>query len=146
MKCQHILVPVDFSPDAERALDYAIALARQFQAHLTLLHIIHIPVTTDVDLSSYYGEMETSAQQGMAANQKRVADAGLTADIAIMRGTPFREIVDVAGNQRVDLIVMGTHGRTGLQHLLLGSVAERVVRLAPCPVMVTREDKSQATS
>ena len=146
MKCQHILVPVDFSPDAERALDYAIALAQQFQARLTILHIIHIPVTTDVDLSSYYGEMEISAQQGLATYQKQIADAGLTADVAIMRGTPFREIVDVATNQQVDLIIMGTHGRTGLQHLLLGSVAERVVRLAPCTVMVTREDKSHAVS
>ena len=63
-----------------------------------------------------------------------------------MRGTPFREIVDLAASQQVDLIVMGTHGRTGLQHILLGSVAERVVRLAPCPVMVTREDASQAAS
>ena len=146
MKCQHILVPVDFSPDAERALDYAIGLARQFQARLTLFHVIHIPVTTEVDLSSYYGEMETRAQQSIAAYQQRVADAGLTAEAVIMRGTPFREIVEIATTQQVDLIVMGTHGRTGLQHLLLGSVAERVVRLAPCPVMVTREDKSQAAS
>jgi universal stress protein A len=146
MKCQHILVPIDFSPDAERALGHAIELARQFQARLTLLHVIHIPVTTEVNLSSYYVEMETSAQQGMMTYQKRVEDAGLVTDVIVMRGTPFREIVDTASNKRVDLIVMGTHGRTGLQHLLLGSVAERVVRLAPCPVLVTREDKRTVAS
>ena len=146
MKCQHILVPIDFSPDAERALEHAITLARQFQARLTLLHVIHIPVTTEVNLSSYYVEMETSAQQGMMTYQKRVEDAGLVVDVIVMRGTPFRDIVDLATNKRVDLIVMGTHGRTGLQHLLLGSVAERVVRLAPCPVLVTREDKRTAAS
>jgi nucleotide-binding universal stress UspA family protein len=108
--------------------------------------VIHIPVTTEVNLSSYYVEMETSAQQGMMTYQKRVEDAGLVTDVIVMRGTPFREIVDTASNKRVDLIVMGTHGRTGLQHLLLGSVAERVVRLAPCPVLVTREDKRTVAS
>jgi nucleotide-binding universal stress UspA family protein len=75
----------------------------------------------------------------METYQKRVEGEGLTVDTVLVRGTPFREIVEIAQTQQVDLIIMGTHGRTGMAHLLMGSVAERVVRLAPCPVMVTRE-------
>jgi nucleotide-binding universal stress UspA family protein len=75
----------------------------------------------------------------METYQKRAEGKGLTVDTIIVQGTPFREIVEVAKTKQVDLIIMGTHGRTGMTHLLMGSVAERVVRLAPCPVMVTRE-------
>jgi nucleotide-binding universal stress UspA family protein len=139
MNVQHILVPMDFSSDAEQALDWAVGLAQQLQARLTLLHIIYIPVTTEVNLSAYYAELESDAQQRMETYQKRVEGEGLTVDTVLVRGTPFREIVEIAQTKQVDLIIMGTHGRTGMAHLLMGSVAERVVRLAPCPVMVTRE-------
>ncbi len=139
MNVQHILVPLDFSSDAEQALDDALGLAQQFQARLTLMHVVHIPVITEVDLSPYFAEMEASAQQGMETYQKRVEAAGRPVDTVLVRGTPFREIVETARTKQVDLIVMGTHGRTGMQHVLIGSVAERVVRLAPCPVMVTRK-------
>ncbi len=146
MNVKHILVPLDFSADAEQALDCAVGLAQQFQARLTLLHVIHIPVSTEVNLSAYFTEMEASAEQGMDTYQKRVKEAGLAVDSVIIRGTPFREIVETAKAKQVDLIIMGTHGRTGMQHLLLGSVAERVVRLAWCPVMVTRETQNGTAS
>jgi nucleotide-binding universal stress UspA family protein len=139
MNVQHILVPMDFSSDAETALDCAVEFAQQFQARLTLLHVIYIPVTTEVNLSSYFAEIESGAQHGMETYQKRAEGKGLTVDTVIVQGTPFREIVEIAKTKQVDLIIMGTHGRTGMTHLLMGSVAERVVRLAPCPVMVTRE-------
>ena len=146
MNIQHILIPMDFSADAEQALDSAIELAKQFQARLTLLHVIQLPVATEVDLSGYYADLESGARQELEAYQKRIAATGLTVDIMLDSGAPFRQIVDVAKDRQVDLIVMGTHGRTGMRHLLIGSVAERVVRLAPCPVMVTRQDQSRAAA
>ena len=136
MKCQHILVPVDFSADAGRALDRAVGLAQQFQARLTLLHVIYLPDAAEVNLAAYLRKVESEMEQEMAACEKRVADAGVAVDARIVRGAPSPKIVETAAEQQVDLIVMGTHGRTGLQHLLIGSVAERVIRLAPCPVMV----------
>ena len=73
----------------------------------------------------------------MGTSQKHVQDAGLPETIRIVHGVPFREIIDTAKDFQADLIIMGTHGRTGVPHLLIGSVAEWVVRLAPCPVLVT---------
>ena len=139
MQIQHILVPMDFSPDAEQALEHAVALAQQFQARITLLHAIHLPVTTEVVLTGYFSEMAASAEHGMETYQKRVADAGLSVETLVLVGDPFRQIIETATDKGADLIVMGTHGRTGMQHWMLGSVAERVVRLAPCPVLVTRK-------
>jgi len=83
-------------------------------------------------------EIETDAQQRMQTLLNRVHQEGLQGETAIVQGVPFQVIVDTAESQNIDLIVMGTHGRTGLTHVLMGSVAERVVRMAPCPVLVTR--------
>ena len=143
MKCQHILVPVDFSADAERALDCAIGLAQQFQARLTLLHVIYLPEAAEVNLAAYLRKVEAEMEQEMAVRRKRAADAGVAVDARIVRGVPSPKIVEAAAKQQVDLIVMGTHGRTGLQHLLIGSVAERVIRLTPCPVMVVPRETSK---
>ena len=143
MTAQHILVPLDFSPDADQTLDYAITLARRLQARLTLLHVIApLPtITMDMDgnvLSTYLDALETESTDTMAAYRDRVTQAGLPCNVAVVLGTPFQVIIDTARTGRVDLIVMGTHGRTGLRHVLLGSVAERVVQLAPCSVLVVR--------
>lgn len=143
MNIQHILVPMDFSPDAEHALNYAVELAQRVQARLTLMHVVYIPVTTEVNLSAYFADMEAGVKQGMETYEKRVEEAGLAVDTLIVRGTPFHEIVQTAKSQPIDLIVMGTHGRTGVTHLLIGSVAERVVRMAPCPVLVTRHSEAK---
>lgn len=136
MKCEHILVPIDFSRDAEQALGYAIGLAQQFQARLTLLHAIYVPEAAEVNLAAYLEKVESEAEREIAACRKRAEDAGVAVDTLIVRGVPSHTIVEKARDRQADLIAMGTHGRTGLQHLLIGSVAERVVRLAPCPVMV----------
>jgi nucleotide-binding universal stress UspA family protein len=149
MTIQHILVPIDFSPDADRALDYAIALAQTFQARLMLLHVLHLTpwvvgeVTAAPSLEAYWQGVEADAQQQMQAARARVEHAGLFCDSLITQGVPYQTIVDLAGNRGIDLIVMGTHGRTGLLHVLLGSVAERVVQLAPCPVLVRRGTAAQ---
>jgi nucleotide-binding universal stress UspA family protein len=87
---------------------------------------------------TYLQEVEEAVQRSMEAALARVAAAELTGERVVLYGVPFQEIVETAKARQVDLIVMGTHGRTGLMHVLLGSVAERVVRLAPCSVLVVR--------
>lgn len=143
MTVQHILVPTDFSADAEQAVDYAITLASAFRARVTLLHVIYEVLWAAGEVAmtlppSYFAELEAATQQQMEKALQRVRSAGLEGDTMVVYGLPFEHIVAVARDQGVDLIVMGTHGRTGLKHVLMGSVAERVVRMAPCPVLVTR--------
>jgi nucleotide-binding universal stress UspA family protein len=110
---------------------------------LILLHVIQVDPMAGVDLgvalpATYLQEVEAAVQRSLEAALARVTAAGLTAERVIRYGIPFQEIVDTARARRVDLIVMGTHGRTGFLHVLLGSVAEKVIRLAPCSVLVVR--------
>jgi nucleotide-binding universal stress UspA family protein len=144
MTAQRVLVPVDFSEYANQALEYAIGLASKLGARLTLLYVIQsLPlggVDMDVTLPyAYIQDLEAEIAHSMQACLERVTAAGLEGEVAVVHGVPFHEIIETAKMQQVDLIVMGTHGRTGLQHVLLGSVAEKVVRLAPCPVLVVRQ-------
>lgn len=144
MAAQHFLVPIDFSEYANQALDYAITLAGKLGARLTLLHVIQPLPLGGVDMgvtlpAAYFQDLEAEIRRDMEAALERVTTAGLEGDIAIVHGVPFHEIIETAKTQQVDLIIMGTHGRTGLQHVFLGSVAEKVVRLAPCPVLVARQ-------
>ncbi len=142
---QRILVPVDFSPSSERALEAGCTLARQFHAELHLLYVRE-------DFHYVFPEpgMPAYGTGEFLARQKAIAAAKLNAlplDLAdsesrVVRsardGTPYAEIVNYATQKSIDLIVMGTHGHSGLTHLVLGSVAEHVVRLAPCPVLTVR--------
>jgi nucleotide-binding universal stress UspA family protein len=147
MTAQHVLVPVDFSADADHAVEYAIGLASILGARVTLLHVMQSPPWGGVDLdatfphaySTFIQHLEAEVTHNMEAYVKRVTAAGLVGDMAVVHGVPFQTIVETARLQQVDLIVMGTHGRTGLHHVLLGSVAEKVVRLAPCPVLIARQ-------
>lgn len=143
MPTAHYLVPLDFSTYADQALDYAIRLARPLNARLTLLHVIQPVPMAGVDMGvalpeTYLQELEEEVQRSMEAALARVTAAGLTGERVVLYGVPFQEIVDTAKARQVALIVMGTHGRTGLLHVLLGSVAEKVIRLAPCSVLVVR--------
>ena len=143
MTVQHVLAPLDLSTYAEQALDYAIAQAQQLQARVTLLHVIQPPSTVNVEGSpglsvTFVDDLEAAVRRAMEASLTRVTTAGLKGEMIVVHGVPFHEILDTAEAQQVDLIVMGTHGRTGLLHVLLGSVTERVVRLASCPVLVVR--------
>lgn len=140
MPAQHILVPIDFSLNADHAFDYALTLARTLQAHLTLVHVIEpLPVGTIETMPyTYLHDLEVKITDLMTAYRDRVTAAGLQSDFVIVHGVPFHSIIETARTAHVDLIIMGTHGRTGLSHVLLGSVAERVVQHAPCPVLVVR--------
>jgi nucleotide-binding universal stress UspA family protein len=147
MTAQRFLVPIDFSEDANQALEYAIGLASKLGARVTLLHVIQPPpwggadmdVTLPYAYSLFIQNLEAEVAHRMQACLERVTAGGLEGEVAVVRGVPFREILETAKMQQVDLIIMGTQGRTGLQHVLMGSVAEKVVRLAPCPVLVVRQ-------
>ena len=142
---QRFLVPVDFSAYAHQALEYAIGLARKPGARVTLLHVMQSPPwggesagTVPYAYSQFIQHLEAEVVHRMQTYLARVTGSGLEGDLAVGYGVPFQEILETAKKHQVDLIVMGTHGRTGLQHVLVGSVAEKVVRLAPCPVLVVR--------
>jgi nucleotide-binding universal stress UspA family protein len=144
MASQRFLVPIDFSEYANQALEYAINLAGKLDACVTLLHVIQSVPLGGVDMGvtlpyTYLQDLEAEVMQSMEACLARVTAAGLEGEIVVVHGVPFHEIVEMAKKQKADLIIIGTHGRTGLQHMLLGSVAEKVVRLAPCPVLVARQ-------
>jgi nucleotide-binding universal stress UspA family protein len=146
MSTQHFLVPVDFSEYANQALDYAIALATKLQSRLTLLHVIYMPALAAGEIGPYMTDIEAQARKAIEGNLQRVNDAGLEGTTMLVHGIPWQEIVQTAEDKLADLIIMGTHGRSGIQHVLLGSVAEKVVRLAPCPVLVTRASPKEAST
>lgn len=139
-----ILLATDFSETSRIAADYAMDLARSFDARLVVLHVINEPV----DLRGFYvphisfeqleKEIETGAAQMLESFcREKLGESG-NYETAITTGVPFEEILRAADERAADLIVIGTHGRTGLDHLIFGSTAERVVRSAPCPVMTIR--------
>lgn len=143
MTPRHFLVPIDFSEFSRQALDYAIALAGKLQARLTLVHVIQ-PLPSGVELGivlppGYMEDLEAGLHSSLQSYLERVTTAGLQGETLVEHGMPFKVIIEVAAARHVDLIVMGTQGRTGLQHFLLGSVAEKVVRLAPCAVLTVRQ-------
>jgi nucleotide-binding universal stress UspA family protein len=142
MDIRRILVPLDFSQHSQKALSWALAMAERWRSHILLLHVVPRPSYPPMLMGSYFNvaEFEASLQADAETRAKEmVAQTGNKAvqiDTKIVIGEPFSDICHLAEQEKVDLIVMGSHGRTGLSHVLLGSVAERVVRHAPCPVMV----------
>ncbi len=142
---KRILVPHDFSDDAAAALDWAIELAAQLGAELHLLHAYRLPL----EMFSPYGvpfpdsvmpEIREAARRRLNELKARVEAAGLKGQVQLREGPPADAIVEAARELSADLIVMGTRGRTGLAHVVLGSVAQRTVRLAPCPVLTLKAE------
>jgi nucleotide-binding universal stress UspA family protein len=136
-----ILVPTDFGDASNDAIDFAVGLAKTFGSTITLLHVYEIPVypypglTIDVDLLTPIREAaQKELDRAFAALQK----VGCEARAQLESGIPWGKILAVAEAQKSDLIVMGTHGRKGVMHALVGSVAEKVVRLSPVPVLTVR--------
>ena len=144
----HILVPHDFSDTAEHALSFAVDLAGKLGAHITLVHAYDVPnygypdgVAVTVDVIGNIQRAAQSALDGVAARARR---SGVEVDALLRQGAAWSEIDASAQETGADLIVMGTHGRHGLARALLGSVAEKVVRTAPCPVLTVRESQNSA--
>ena len=146
-----ILVPTDFSAPSDAALEYARAVAMRFGASLQLLHVVEDPYRAAYPSEVYVPEVEGLRDDLLADGVARLRDCLQSSDIralgattAAVIGTPSGSIVEYAKTHHIDLIVMGTHGRGGVSHLLMGSVAERVVRTAPCPVLTVRETPTLA--
>jgi universal stress protein A len=139
---QRILCATDFSDTAEAAWGVACDLARTHRSELVLVHAFtELPVYPEVAVISVQRVWEEQRLWVQQALDQRVAAAvarGLTASAVLETGSAPETIVDTAIEGRADLIVIGTHGRTGLTRLVIGSVAERVVRIAPCPVLVVK--------
>lgn len=145
LQIQKILVPVDFSPQSMKALHYALSFAEQYQAHLILLNVVE-PAVYPTELGYIPSEIEALHQNVLAASRERLQrlvqerlPAGLPAEQQVRVGSPYLEITAAATETNSDLIVIATHGYTGLKHVFLGSTAERVIRHAPCPVLTVRE-------
>jgi nucleotide-binding universal stress UspA family protein len=140
---KNILVPIDFSDCSKKGLEYALPLAKEHQAALTLLYVVP-PVYgagefEAVDYAQLEGSMKDGGAKGLAQLAAEALRNEVPADTLVRIGSPALEIVETARNIPADLIVISTHGRTGLKHVFLGSVAEHVVQRAPCPVLVVRE-------
>jgi nucleotide-binding universal stress UspA family protein len=151
IKMAKILYPTDFSELSTYALRYALSFAHAYQAKLHCLHVVDEayqywtamgpnsvpvgPATEDI-LQSARKEMDS-----FAAEHLQHAEVEVITDVVL--GRPFMEIIQYARKQCIDLIVLATHGRTGLSHVLLGSVAERVVRKSPCPVLTIRHPQHE---
>lgn len=145
-----ILAPLDFSEYSLSALNYAVAYAHRFHAELTLLSAVHptFYFTSADDEAVMYAELmadiRRDTEERMCKLLKKPQFRGLKVHSVIRTGDPRSEIVDAATRKGADLIILSTHGRTGLKHVLLGSVAEYVVRHAPCAVLVVRETRNLA--
>ena len=145
LQLRRILVPVDFSETAIKALKYAVAFATTFDAEVLLVHVTQtFSVPSELgymppDLAATQQALVNSARAGL--NRLCAAEIGarVRSQVQVREGVAWQEIVAAAHETNADLIILATHGYTGVKHALLGSVAERVVRLAPCPVLVVRE-------
>lgn len=148
MKIEKILVPTDFSQGSHKALQYAVMLGTEFKAKIVLLHVVSTPLDISgmhvphFSLDKIMEEMRERAEKEMEAllQEKNIKKAGITFETQVREGVPFLQIIQGAKEAEADLIVMGTHGRTGLEHVFFGSTAEKVVRKAPCPVLTVRPE------
>jgi len=149
---KRILCPTDFSQPSYEGLKAANELALHFSAELYLVHIVpSVPVPMleaptvpeAFNLGSHQLELETSAQKSLQETVNQRVPRELSVRQIVGHGDAAREIVRIARDENVDLIVIATHGMTGWRHLVFGSVAEKVVRLAPCPVLTVRAPKEE---
>jgi nucleotide-binding universal stress UspA family protein len=146
-----VLVPTDFSACSDAAVRYARALCEAFDAELHLLHVVQDPYTQPWAAEAFptpLGEMLEQWQQQARDRLATLVPEKETsrARMATVVGSPFLEIVRYAEEQQIDLIVIGTHGRGPIGHMLLGSVAEKVVRKSPCPVLTVRQPQHEFVS
>src|SRR6478609_6416603 len=146
MKFENIVVPTDFSNNANSAVPYALELGKSFGAAVHLLHIFDAALYFTATAADTYAVLAATPTGWLATKYdadefklRKLAEtlgaSGVTLRPVIRKGSPAHEIVQFAGEQANPLIIIATHGRTGLAHLLMGSVAERVVRISTCPVL-----------
>ena len=143
---KRILVPTDFSPPSQIALEYAVDLAQRVGAAIHLMHVLEdqafgaaYPDGFFAELPGVRAQMLEHAHRQLGDCIARCKDANVEVTSQVVFGRPASAMCEQAQRRGTDLIVMGTHGRSGFAHLLLGSVAERVIRMAPCPVLTLRD-------
>lgn len=142
---QKILVPIDFSDYSKSSLKYAVNFAQHFKSELILIYVV-VPVVYPPDFSmgqiaipSVDMEMDKRAFEELNNLAKKEIPAELKTKVIVKSGKPFIEIIETASEADADLIIIATHGHSGVEHILFGSTAEKVVRKAPCPVLTLRE-------
>lgn len=145
-----ILVPIDFSQYSDEILAYALEMARKFNASVDLIHVIpNMDYFTPYE-SFMAAENIVAVQKGVEGEVEKDLDEvakklpGVDVKKVIRTGVAFVEIIDYVKSEGIDLIIMGTRGRGGLEHIIIGSVAEKVLRKSPCPVLTIRPQKKQA--
>jgi universal stress protein A len=150
IEIRRICVPTDFSDPADRALRYGAQLAKTFSAELHLLHVLQdfAMIVSDPEFAAAavtVGDFLQNMEKEANAHLERIASQDwwqamdkVQVTKAVRNGSPAQEICSYARTNNIDLLVCGTHGRTGIKHLLLGSVAERLIRVSPCPVLTVR--------
>lgn len=148
---KQILVPVDFSACSLKALRYAVAFARQFKASITLLYVVqpyYLPgdLTGGLDYASLEDEIEENSKRELESIGSREVGKNAPWKALLRMGRPVDQITRAADELNVDLIILSTHGHTGLKHVVLGSTAENVVRHAPCPVLTVRAKEHEFLS
>lgn len=147
IRLQKILVPTDFSDFSNHAVRYGCEFAKRFNAELHLVSVVEdvYPLVPESGMllptaANYLNELKTAAEQTLATRPDPAWVEGVSVKREVLIGTAFLEIIRYAKDEDIDLIVIGTHGRTGLVHVLMGSVAEKIVRKAPCPVLTVRPE------
>ena len=140
---RRILVPLDFSRQAAPVLEWALHLAAVHGSSIVLLHVYHLPVEFQQLEGAYlpadfWANVKQEAEQQLGLHAERVRADGIEVEAQVREGYPATVIVEEAESRGADLVVLGTHGHTGIKHLLLGSIAERVVQHAPCPVLTVK--------
>lgn len=148
MTFRRILVATDFAESAEHALACAVQLARRHGAELILLHVyMDLPAYPEItagQVEAIYEEQRAWIESALERRARAARGEGLLARALLRTGPAASTIAETAKEAGTDLVVVGTHGRSGIDRLVLGSVAERVVRLAPCPVLVVKSNDSVA--
>lgn len=137
-KINTILMPIDFSDPSQQALDLAFALSRDLQARLIVLHVASPPPSVPYNEFEKVLHESSDVRRELEEKLRQCQKPDCNAEFRLQEGDPADEIIRMAQETHCDLIVMGTHGRSGLAHLLMGSVAEKVLRRASCPVLTVK--------
>ncbi|HTX18719.1 MAG TPA: universal stress protein [Bacteroidota bacterium] len=142
-----ILVPIDFSEYSKKALQYAVPFAKQFNAKIYLLYVVE-PTVYPADFSfgqigmpNVENELRVKGGEELQELIKNEIKGIVPAEALVKVGLPFVEVVSFAKDEAIELIIVATHGHTGVEHVLFGSTAEKIVRKAPCPVLVVRAEE-----
>ncbi len=144
LQIRKILVPTDFSDHSKQAVNAALDLAKRYEASLAVVHVFQplamaLPEGVVVYGPDFYAEVTSKLETSLKEVKQAIENQGFkNVTSKLVNGVPHVELVNMAKEQGIDLIVMGSHGRTGFSHALLGSVAEKVVRKAHCPVLVVK--------